>query len=74
MKAAAYMEALVNYHVFSDGNKRTAFLTAAVFLKVNGYHLRVPHPQAFRMLMTITQKKRTIERIAVWLSSFTANK
>ena len=35
--AAAYTEALVKAHPFSDGNKRTGFLIAAVFLGLNGF-------------------------------------
>lgn len=34
--AAAYAEALVVAHAFVDGNKRTGFLVAVVFLRLNG--------------------------------------
>ena len=34
--AAAYAQALVTAHAFADGNKRTGFLDAAVFLGLNG--------------------------------------
>ncbi len=33
--AAAYCFALVNGHVFADGNKRTAYIAAVVFLELN---------------------------------------
>ncbi len=34
--AAAYCFALVKGHVFHDGNKRTAYIAAIVFLELNG--------------------------------------
>ena len=37
--AACYAEAIAHNHPFIDGNKRTAFATACVFLKLNGYNL-----------------------------------
>ncbi len=33
--AAAYAQALAAGHVFADGNKRIAFVTARVFLRIN---------------------------------------
>ncbi|MCP9881290.1 type II toxin-antitoxin system death-on-curing family toxin [Cyanobium sp. Alchichica 3B3-8F6] len=35
--AAAYAEAIVRAHPFSDGNKRSGFLVAVVFLGLNGF-------------------------------------
>lgn len=35
--AAAYAEALIKAHPFSDGNKRTGFLIAVVFLGLNRF-------------------------------------
>lgn len=35
--AAAYAEALARGHVFADGNKRIAFDTARVFLRLNEF-------------------------------------
>ena len=37
--AAAYAAGIVQNHPFGDGNKRTGFLLAAVFLEVNGWSL-----------------------------------
>jgi len=38
-KAAAYLESLAKFHVFIDGNKRTAFAAASRFLFLNEYNL-----------------------------------
>lgn len=35
--AAAYAEAIVGAHPFADGNKRSGFLVAVVFLGLNGF-------------------------------------
>jgi len=35
--AAAFAEAIVRAHPFSDGNKRSGFLVAVVFLGLNGF-------------------------------------
>jgi death-on-curing family protein len=39
LKAAAYMEGFATHQVFSDGNKRTAWLVSQMFLDANGYEL-----------------------------------
>ena len=41
--AAAYAFGIAKAHAFVDGNKRTAFVTAATFLRLNGFGLR-PDP------------------------------
>ncbi|NDR59751.1 type II toxin-antitoxin system death-on-curing family toxin [Aliiruegeria sabulilitoris] len=43
--AAAYAFGISKAHAFIDGNKRTAFVTAATFLRLNGYSFR-PDPVA----------------------------
>src|SRR6059058_4575331 len=40
-EAAALMESLGNNHAFLDGNKRTAFTAADVFLRRNGFYIEV---------------------------------
>lgn len=35
--AAAYAFGIAKAHAFIDGNKRTAFVTAATFLRLNGH-------------------------------------
>lgn len=40
--AAAYAEGIARNHPFIDGNKRTAYTAAGLFLYLNGYMLTVP--------------------------------
>lgn len=69
-QAAAMMESLANNHPFLDGNKRIAFASADVFLRLNGYALEVEPLEAHRF---ITEKIAAREfRVAVilhWLKS-----
>ncbi len=66
-KAAAYFEAIATYHVFSDGNKRCSITATQVFLRANGYALRISTNEAFRVVMDVAVKKKTVEEIAKWL-------
>ncbi len=43
---AAYGYGIAKNHAFIDGNKRIAFLVMFTFLRVNGWHLIVPEPEA----------------------------
>jgi len=66
-KTASILEALIQYHVFSDGNKRMAFLATSVFLAMNGYRLRVDEKTAFTFIINIAKKKHSLEKITAWL-------
>ncbi|MDD5726479.1 MAG: type II toxin-antitoxin system death-on-curing family toxin [Patescibacteria group bacterium] len=70
MKAAVLLEALVNYHVFADGNKRTAFISAAIFLRVNGYYLRVKESQGLNFMLAVANKRKKLPDIAHWLKTY----
>ena len=41
LQAAALMQSLCQGRCFVDGNKRVAFATAAIFLRLNGFRLAV---------------------------------
>lgn len=40
-QAACLMEGMIRFHPFPDGNKRTALLAAALFLRSNGVRLAI---------------------------------
>lgn len=40
-KASYLWYALSNYHCFYNGNKRTALVTTYVYLRINGYYLKI---------------------------------
>ena len=66
-KASAYLEAIVTYHVFADGNKRTAIAATHYFLRDNGYKLMVSTEAAHHFIIAVALNKKTIEEIAKWL-------
>ncbi len=68
LKAAALLESLSKNHPFLDGNKRTAFISAVVFLEVNGYQLNADQEEAADFVLQIAaSSKKETEVIAAWL-------
>lgn len=67
LKAAVLYEAIVNYHVFVDGNKRTGFATMARFLAVNGYKLVVTNQEIENYTVDIATTKIDLAEIAAWI-------
>jgi death-on-curing protein len=51
--AAAMFESLINNHPFIDGNKRVAFFSTDVFLRLNGYKILVDPKSAYDFLMEL---------------------
>ncbi len=68
-KAAVYLESIATYHVFLDGNKRTALSAAAVFLRLNGYEATFPIAATEEFMVAAAQRKYSLEQIAAWLKS-----
>jgi death-on-curing protein len=66
-KAAVLYEAIVNYHVFVDGNKRTGYATAARFLAINKYELVVTNQELEDYTISIATKNPDINEVAAWL-------
>lgn len=66
-KAAVTMEKFARFHVFADGNKRTALASAARFLHLNGYALKVANREAESFTLNIVTKKLDVPTIAAWL-------
>ena len=66
-KAAVYLESIVNYHVFIDGNKRTGLIVCARFLFINRYALTATNKQVEDFVILIATKKPEISEIASWL-------
>ena len=70
LQAAALLQSLIQNHSFIDGNKRVAFATTAIFLRMNGYRLKVESGAGESFLLgEVIQKKISIEDIATWLET-----
>lgn len=55
--AAAYAHGIAKNHPFSDGNKRTAFISAYVFLGLNGIDLALTEPKAIEVMLALAAGK-----------------
>ncbi|HVZ12037.1 MAG TPA: type II toxin-antitoxin system death-on-curing family toxin [Patescibacteria group bacterium] len=67
LKAAALMHSILKNHAFVDGNKRTAYSSCGVFLKVNGYKLENMHEASLEFAMNVENNSLELEEIAEWL-------
>jgi len=69
-KAAALIHAIISFHPFVDGNKRTALVAADVSLRLNGYRM-VPSEQVEPVFWAIARGEKDIEQITDWLKMHT---
>ena len=66
--AAAYAFGIAKAHAFVDGNKRTAFVTAATFLRLNGFAVRPDPLDGVRAMEDLASGIISEEAFAVWLA------
>jgi len=70
--AAALFESLMNNHPFIDGNKRVAFFSTDVFLRLNGYKMVVEPKSAHVFLMELFDTNSCdLEHLVPWIRSVT---
>lgn len=71
-KAAALLHSLASNHSLVDGNKRTAWAAAIVFLDLNGYSLDEPldEDRAEDLVLKVSQSQLELDEIAEALASF----
>lgn len=68
--AAAMFESLINNHPFIDGNKRVAFFSCDVFLRLNGYKIAVDSRNAYKFLMGLFESNTCdLENLRPWIRS-----
>ncbi|MBK9037783.1 MAG: type II toxin-antitoxin system death-on-curing family toxin [Bdellovibrionales bacterium] len=68
LEAAALLQSLAQNHAFIDGNKRVAFATTAIFLRMNGYRLKVDADNGESFIIDrVIKSKADIDEIAGWL-------
>jgi death-on-curing protein len=65
--AAQYAFALTRDHPFKDGNKRVAFVVAAVFLEMNGFRLEAPEVEAVAAVNALSTGSLDAKTFAAWL-------
>ena len=70
-KAAAILESFVKNHPMIDGNKRSGWLSANMFLDINDVDVDCSHDDAFNFILAIATGQREFEDIVSWLSART---
>lgn len=66
--AAALMESLMLNHPFVDGNKRVAFFLTDIFLRMNGWKIRVEPQVGYHFIKKIiADKSMRLPQIDKWL-------
>jgi death-on-curing protein len=71
LQAGALLQSLVMNHPFIDGNKRVAFAAAAIFLRMNGYSLKVSADDAeFFLVEQVIKERIQLNAIAEWIEKF----
>jgi death on curing protein len=72
--AAAYAFGIARNHPFGDGNKRTAWVLARLFLKSNGIALTFAPQDAIETVLALASGTLTEEQLADWLRARTVSK
>ena len=65
--AAAYAFGLVRNHPFIDGNKRTGFVAAELFLRLNGFTLSAPDADCVLTMLAVAAGDISEEAFTAWL-------
>ncbi len=64
--AASYAYGLVRNHPFADGNKRTGWVVARLFLADNGHHLRFDPADAVRAMESVAAGTLSESELPEW--------
>ena len=65
--AAAYGFGISRNHAFIDGNKRTGFVAAAMFLRLNGYKLVTDDAGKVLTMLAVSAGDITETEFAAWI-------
>ena len=65
--AAAYAYGIAKAHAFVDGNKRTAFVTSATFLRLNGWHFVTEPAEGVAFMEGLASDEVSEEKFKNWL-------
>lgn len=67
-KASVYLHGFATTQTLTDGNKRTGFLSATVFLQIHGYSWEGPSVDAAEgFLLSVADKVISLDAVTSWL-------
>lgn len=64
--ASAYAFGVARNHPFADGNKRTAWVLARLFLALNGYKLKFETTEAIRTVIALAAGELSEDELTDW--------
>ena len=64
--AAAYAYGIARNHPFVDGNKRTAWIAARGFLRLNGEAITYTREEAIRIVLALAAGELSEDELADW--------
>ena len=67
--AAAYAFGIARNHPFLDGNKRTAFMAAAVFMEDNGWAVELGQVDVVLKILALATGELAERDLAAWLEA-----
>lgn len=70
--AAAYAFGIVRNRPFIDGNRRTGFLAACVFLELNGWELRATEVDAMVAMLDLAADEMDETGFSFWVKAHSA--
>ena len=65
--AAAYAHGIIKNHPFIDGNKRSGFLAAALFLEANGIRFNGSERDVVIQTLALAAGESTLQDFSAWL-------
>lgn len=68
LRAAALLQSLTRNHPFTDGNKRTAWVSTKRLLYKNNFHLMAERKDAGDFMVSVDNEKLELKEIANWLT------
>lgn len=71
--AAGYAFGIARNHPFADGNKRTAWVLARLFFRLNGVALTFDAPDAIRVMLALAAGELSEEELADWFREHVAS-
>jgi death on curing protein len=66
-KAAHILFGIISLHPFIDGNKRTAYGTADIFLRLNGYSIRADPQESQKFIVRIAGGQTDEAEVKGWI-------
>jgi death on curing protein len=72
--AAAYAHGIAKNHPFIDGNKRTAWIAARLFLMLHGFDRTGPDDAAYIAMISLAAGESTQEQFAAFLRAHSSKR